>query len=141
MDRTTIIGFLLIGVVLMVWMYLNAPPPQPPSAPRDSTSTFQKNPSGDSSRTSPPPGYHVSASADTLGKLFSHLKAGERKTIVIETDNYRAEISTVGGAVQSWILKNYKTWDQQPVNLINAGVPADFHLLFYSSEGKLINTK
>ncbi len=41
MDRNTVIGFILIGLVLMVWMWMNAPQ-KPLEAParRDSTSTI-----------------------------------------------------------------------------------------------------
>ena len=28
MDRNTTIGFVLIGVILMVWLYLNSTPPE-----------------------------------------------------------------------------------------------------------------
>lgn len=30
MDRQTTLAFLLIGLILMVWLYIQTPPPQPP---------------------------------------------------------------------------------------------------------------
>ena len=37
MDRQSILGFVLIFVILMVWMWANAPTPKPPTAAGDST--------------------------------------------------------------------------------------------------------
>src|SRR5271169_2571827 len=140
MDRTTIIGFLLIGLVLMVCMYMTAPPPTPAPPPKDSLATALKNVPRDSS-VSVPHTVQQNVVADSLGKYFSSLAVGQKKTITVETKYYRAEISTHGGLIQSWILKDFSTWDHYPVNLINPDSKGDFHLLFYSSDGKLINTK
>jgi YidC/Oxa1 family membrane protein insertase len=139
MDRNTIIGFVLIGLVLMVWMYVNAPPPPAPgTAGRDSVavrhdSTAQRAPAP------APASVAAAASGDTLGKFFSKLAGGARKSITIATPHYRAGLSSAGGAVTSWVLADFKTWDHFPVDLIGAG--GNFHLLFYTSDGKLINTK
>jgi len=139
MDRKSIIGFLLIGVVLMVWMYWNAPPPQPPSAQQDTSASAAKRTPRDTSAQIPKPIPQVST--DTLGKYFSSLAVGQKKTIVIETDRYRSELTTLGGRIQSWIVKGYTTWDHYPVNLINTDSRGDFNLQFYTSDGRLVDTK
>ncbi|MBI1808112.1 MAG: membrane protein insertase YidC [Ignavibacteria bacterium] len=141
MDRNTIIGFILIGLVLMVWMWLNAPPPPKPDLSVDSSRVV--------GRVLPPDSVHPDErfkerekhNDDSLGKYFSHLRSGPNKIVVVETPKYHAELSTNGGAIKAWIVKGYKTWDQYPLNLINTSSEGDFHLLFYSSDGKLINTK
>ncbi len=140
MDRNTIIGFLLIGLVLMVWMYMTAPPPPPATQQKDSLATANQNVPRDSSVAAPQT-VQQRVAGDSLGKYFSSLSVGQKKTITVETKHYRAEISTRGGMIQSWILKDFSTWDHYPVNLINTDSKGDFHLLFYSSDGKLINTK
>ncbi|HUL43944.1 MAG TPA: membrane protein insertase YidC [Bacteroidota bacterium] len=139
MDRKSIIGFLLIGLVLMVWMYWNAPPPQPPAAQQDTSAAAAKPAVRDTLAQLPKP--VQAGSADTLGKFFSPLAVGEKKTIVVETDRYRCELSTLGGRIQSWIVKGYKTWDQYPVNLVNTDSKGDFNLQFFTSDGKLVDTK
>ena len=149
MDRNTVIGFVLIGLVLMVWMYMNAPPPPKPGAQQDTTAAVAGKTGGKEAPTSrglsdaARNGIQANqkASGDTLGKFFGPHAAGvNSKTIVIETDDYTAKISSRGGSILSWELKKFTTWAKFPVQLVNDTV-GDFNLIFYSSDGKLINTK
>lgn len=141
MDRNTVIGFIIIGIVLMVWMYLNAPPPpQTPSGMGiDTVRTGQVSP--DTVRQEIPVPVVPRSSEDTLGTFFSRLAGGKEAFIEVETPLYRARLSTRGGAVQMWELLQFKTWNQYPVKLVNATEGGDLNILFYSSDGKLINTK
>lgn len=141
MDRNTIIGFVLIALVLMIWMSLNAPAPQPPMSAADSASV-QRRPA-DTVRPSAPaaPSTQEGAATDTLGKYFTELSRGAKKTLTIETGLYRATLSTKGAGIRTWELKNFLTWDQHPVNFLDQADASDFSLLFYSADGKLINTK
>jgi len=141
MDRNTIIGFILIGLVLMIWMMLNAPPPPHPASATDSVAAFRHSEKPDTINATAARKETKTEPGDTLGKYFSHLAHGQEKTLVVETDLYRAEISTAGGSIRSWVLKGYKTWDQYPVNLVNLEKGGDFNLTFYSSDGKRINTR
>jgi YidC/Oxa1 family membrane protein insertase len=139
MDRNTVIGFVLIGIILMIWMYMNAPPPQKVPVGAESTAVHVPRPDTSVSRQ-PIPG-NERTGGDTLGKYFSPLASGQIKTIRIDTRYYQAEISTRGGAIQSWVLKDFKTWDKYPVNLIDGADTRDFNLMFYTSDGRLVNTK
>jgi YidC/Oxa1 family membrane protein insertase len=139
MDRNAIIGFVLIGLILMIWMWTNAPPPPKPPSGFDSAIVHQTHP--DTAKNLPLPAANEQTGKDTLGKYFTPLASGQTKVFTIETKFYRAQISTKGGTIQSWELKNYKTWDQYPVNLIDGAGTRDFNLMFYSSDGKLVNTK
>jgi|ERR1051326_2743828 YidC/Oxa1 family membrane protein insertase len=140
MDRNTVIGFILIGLVLMVWMWMNAPPPQKPLTAADSTAAIRRN-EVDTMKASPAAQENPSSNQDTLGKYFSQFARGEKKVLTIQTKNYSAELVSQGGAIQKWELKQYKTWDKYPVNLINGENNREFNLIFYSADGKLINTK
>jgi YidC/Oxa1 family membrane protein insertase len=140
MDKQTTIGFILIGLILFIWMWLSAPPPQHPGAPKSDTTT--------SSKPAPMSGAMVRKEAevpqtaqDTLGRYFAPLGVGSEKILIVETDLYRAEISTKGGLVKKWELKKFKTWDGYPVELVDYDRGGDFSLLFTSSDGKIINTK
>jgi YidC/Oxa1 family membrane protein insertase len=145
MDRNTIIGFILIGIVLMVWLWMTAPPPQTQVLDKDTVANFNQqkikeslvsNKSGASESAQ-----QTRSVEDTLGKYFSHLTKKENKKIIIETDQYQIELSSTGGTITSWILKNYLTWDRHPVDLLTQNTTGDFHLLFSTSDGKIINTK
>ena len=140
MDRNTIIGFILIGLVLMVWMWMNAPPPPKPHSGTDSSAVLQRT---EPDTTKVPQSVQESTPAfqDSLGKYFTPFARGEKKFLTIQTRNYRAEVASQGGAIQSWELKQYKTWDKYPVNLIDGENSREFNLIFYSADGRLINTK
>jgi YidC/Oxa1 family membrane protein insertase len=139
MDRNAIIGFVLIGLVLMIWMWMSAPQPQQTHSSIDSLTT--KKVFTDSSRAEQDLSNRTSISNDPLGKYFSPLANGKEEYFEITTSLYKARISSKGGSIQSWELVNFKTWDQHPVDLINNPTGGEFNLLFYSSDGKLINTK
>ena len=139
MDRNTFIGFVLIGLVLMVWIWMNAPPPAKPGSAQDSVVVHQGK--MDSVHTTAAPEVQSSKSnPDTLGKYFSSHAGGKEKLITIETDLYRGVISSKGGAIHEWELKQFKTWNNYPVDLVNDQT-GDFNMMFYTSDAKLINTK
>lgn len=139
MDKQTTLGFVLIGIVLIVWMWLNAPPPIQHVPGVDSVSVAKKQHQDSlGERPSPPPS---GVNQDSLGRYFSALQTGEEKILVIKTDLYTAELTTRGGLVKKWELKKYQTWDKHPVNLIDGRRGGDFSLLFTSGDGRLVNTR
>ena len=141
MERNTIIGFVLIGLILMIWMWMSAPPPQKPPTHADSLAAVQQKPQTDTSRVRIQTPEENPVQRDSLGKYFSKFSAGRPGTVILETPLYHAEIVTQGGAIRNWTLKEYKTWDHHPVNLIDGENTREFNIIFTSSDGKLINTK
>src|SRR5450755_3541676 len=113
MDEKTTIGFVLIGLVLIIWMWVQtppAPPPRPPAA--DSIRSAMAAPK-DTIRAERPPVPRdtvVHSPRDILGTFFSQRASGEEKIIVITTDLYTAEITTKGGLIRKWALSGYKSW-------------------------------
>ena len=143
MDKQATLGFILIGLVMLVWMWLQAPAPQPAQPVAQDTTVVQHHeaapPAAAPETRSTPP--QPASSAPDMGKYFGQRTSGTEKLLVVETDLYRAEISSRGGAIRSWVLKKYLTWDKRPVDLVVHGKGGDFGLLFTSSDGRLINTK
>ncbi len=92
MDKQTTLGFILIGIVLIVWMWLNAPPP--PSPQQHSLKTDSLSVAGNHGRdtlhghTPPLP---EATNTDSLGKYFGSLQTGEEKVLIIKTDLYTAD--------------------------------------------------
>jgi len=78
---------------------------------------------------------------DSLGKFFSTAATGVERILVVETDEYTAEITTKGGLIRKWEFKHYKTWDGEPVQLVDFEKGGDYSLLFNSADGKLIDTR
>ncbi|MFW5758092.1 MAG: membrane protein insertase YidC, partial [Bacteroidota bacterium] len=75
---------------------------------------------------------------DRLG-LFAGAATGEDQFITIENDLMVMKITAKGGHPYSVELKNYKTWDQQPLILFY-GDRNEFDLQFYS-QNRLVSTQ
>ncbi|MFP4287614.1 MAG: membrane protein insertase YidC [Bacteroidales bacterium] len=75
---------------------------------------------------------------DRLG-LFAGAATGEDQIITIENDLMIIKVSRKGGHPYSVELKNYKTWDQQPLMLFY-GDRNEFDLQFYS-QNRLVSTQ
>ncbi|MFO8066956.1 MAG: membrane protein insertase YidC, partial [Bacteroidales bacterium] len=70
---------------------------------------------------------------------FAQSASGEEDIITLENDLLILKINTKGGFLETAELKNYKTWDQDPLILFHAE-HNDFSLSFYHGN-KLINTE
>ncbi len=145
MDKQTTLGFVLIAMVLMVWMWYNAPKPQPAkqgaqiehAAQRDTASKPAAAPQEQAVKqadTAP-------AASDGQGRYFVNAATGTEQIITVETDKYVAELSTKGGVIKKWTLRHYNTWDHYPVQLVDQTKGGDFSLLFNTEDGKQVNTK
>jgi YidC/Oxa1 family membrane protein insertase len=159
MDKRSILGFVLIGVVLIIWLYWNSSTQQkqiqntkqkmdsvlvseqtkPNTASKD-TSTEQSNKNGSND----------SLITDSLkikfGNIFSSKAIGSKdtpgeKVITIENEKVQMEFSNYGGGLKKYTIKNYETWDNLPLQLVDWKKGKELHLLFTSKDGKLINTK
>ncbi len=139
MDRQSIIGFILIFVVLVAWMWLNSPK-QKIKQPDQIVKQGQEKDTVKVVQPKAPEPKEIQQ-VNPYGKFFSERARGKEKIISIETDNYSAEISSRGGVLRKWELKKFKTWDGQPVQLIDYMYKGDFTVLLTTSDGRVINTK
>ncbi len=86
------------------------------------------------------------ASTATTGKKelqygkFQAFTQGTREIVTIESDIYIAKLSSKGGDLISWELKNYNKWDGVPSQLIN-DKEGELYLDFISSDGKDIDSR
>ena len=143
MDKQSTIGFVLIGLVLIGWMWLQAPPPQHTVPQSDTTRTAVAVPRDSVKREEP---RHVPPVAregrqDGTGRFFAGRETGKDLVMTIVTDLYTAEVSSRGGLLRTWTLHNFKSWDGIPVQLVDVDRGGDLSLLFTSRDGKLINTR
>lgn len=143
MDRQSTIGFVLIFIVLMVWMFYNTPPPPPPRPAAVDTAQTAVAPA-DTHQPAVAAVSPIVASPESTaatGKFFAGREKGDEKILIIETDFYTAEITSRGGLIRKWELKKYNTWNQHPVHLVDMEKGGDFSLLFLTKDGKQINTR
>ncbi len=160
MDKKTTIAFVLMGAILVLWLYLNSPQqpnkfekPQDTTLVNKDTNKFQKDENKKPTINKQSVSNQHLAVGDSLmfGKYFSS-SIGTDKTITIENDLVKLELTSKGGDIKKYFLKKYKNWYStnakkdtnfydthvQLVNYPEGGGGPD--LLFVSSDGKAINT-
>jgi YidC/Oxa1 family membrane protein insertase len=158
MDRNTILAFVLISAILIVWLFLNSPqPPAPTSKGADSTLGSQDITKEKLQETKQKTGLNTNLSDlkqsyDSLKfGLFFTAPHGEEKIITVENDLVKMELSTRGGNIKKYYLKKFKNWYSidvekekdfyyEHVQLINYSKGGDYNLSFVTSDGKAINT-
>ncbi len=143
MDRNSTLAFLLIGVILVVWLYWNTPAPQTPQ-PKTPTTVEKK----DTVKQAAPVEAIEEKSEEELP--FGDSKKPE-KIVTIETDLSRIELTSKGGKIRRVFLKKYNTWYyskdndttfyKKYVQLVNTTKNGgDFNIIFVTKDGKLVNT-
>jgi len=156
MDRQSTIAFILIGLILIVWLYLTAPqqPVLPPKS-QDTTLVQTKKKKPDSLKIAAEKEAKETAKKIAANKAKSVIikKAIKPSRIItIETNLAKFELSSLGARIRKYYLKKYDTWYaykikdttdfyNRHVQLINPKNGGDLNIVFVSKEGKLINTK
>lgn len=155
MDKQTTLAFVLIGAILILWLYISTPTPeQPVQKPGDKTSvdTTAAKPEivhTDSLKNIQPENEGVRDSL-LYGKFFSS-SSGKENIITIENDLIIIELSSKGGNIKKYFLKEFNNWYsadadengqsyKSKVQLINYSAGNAYDLAFVTSEGKAINT-
>ncbi len=166
MDKQSTLAFVLIGIILVAWLYFNSPEPVPqPQKAKAKTEQVQNTDSVKAKSAASlaekeiPKTKSVKKSAvvkknKTAEKSENSpftVKKDKEKIITIDTDLYRIELSTYGGNVHKYFLKKYFTWYNSKlpkdapwykryVQLINYSKGNELNLSFVTKEGKYINT-
>ncbi len=144
MNKQTILGFVLIGVILFGFSWYqgrqqqkfqeqqriedsiaraNAPVPVAPLV--DSG----RNADGDLSYAETP-----AAVNDPLGETLASARGGDSRTFTIENEVATYEFSTLGGMISDVVLKNYKKYGGEPLHLWKPGT-GSFDLAFFLRQG------
>ncbi len=153
MDRQSTIAFILIGVILVVWLYLNSPTP-PPALPESKDSTLVVNDTSKAGKDTLPAEKSKEVKKDSIAEENETLPFGAvqlpEKIITIDTKLARIELTSKGAKIRKYYLKNYETWYHKKydesdfynrhVQLINPDNGGDFNLIFVTKDGKLVNT-
>ncbi len=150
-DLNSIIGFVLIGAVLMWLMYQNQPTPEEIEAEKakqeqvveatenevKSESTVAETDTIDSNDS-----LSIAKYKSTLGAFAysATLPSSTEKTTTFENEVIEFKISNKGGQIVEARLKNFKTYDSVPVYLIKDG-NASFNLTFSTTDNRTLNTQ
>lgn len=143
MDRNSIIALVLIAIIVIIWSIWTS---------QNAVHQQVLPPKEDTIATSKP----IERDRDTLatqavkndsidilekyGTYFIPFIKGVEKTVTIENDLIIAKISSKGGVLKSLKLKNYKSWNGYPVQLIWSKLGV-LSINLSSREAKKIDTR
>jgi YidC/Oxa1 family membrane protein insertase len=142
MDKNTTAAFILIGAILVVWLFMNTPNQKQQAAnaadttqvvSNDTSKQVQKSEKETAQKTSNKEILHqkkpVVSDTANLGKYFSYYHQPE-KIITIENSLVKLEMTTRGGDIKKYFLKKYKNW---------FSADDDSSAKFYTTHVQLIN--
>jgi YidC/Oxa1 family membrane protein insertase len=115
MERNQIIGLVLI-MAMLIGYQLIVPSPEPPKPNPDTQAKNKPNPTVVASQATV---QLDSVAAKAAYGDFASAAQGSAKDIVVENDDVRLTFSTKGGSVKEVLLKKYKTYQGQPLLLID----------------------
>ncbi len=146
LDKNTVIGFLLIGAILLGFSFFKKEP-KPKVEPVASTEQVDSLNTGNvvgktlESQISSDSKDLVEQDSDSLANLGSFGNAinsnSEEEIFKLENEFLEIEISSKGGQITSARLKDYKTWDSVDLYLINHNAAFDMNL---NADGKKFST-
>ena len=128
MDRNAAIGFVLIALIFIAYIYLNTPSPEEEARmrkQRDSIAFVQRQQYLSDSIGAIQPDSSVIAPAGSIASkaaqqgIFTDTSIAGEAIHTIENELLKIMLSNKGGKVISVELKQYKTYDQQPLILFN----------------------
>ena len=152
MDKQTTIAFILIGAILVFWLYITAPPPKQPTKEKSKTTVVEDSLKGEK-KDSVVASINKEEKQDT-SKVFPNIAtSSEKENIIdIQTDLVRMELSNKGGNFRKVFLSEFNNWYsaheegdenyfEKHVQLLNYSRGGSYDLSFVSIDGKGVNTK
>jgi YidC/Oxa1 family membrane protein insertase len=138
MDRNQATGLILFAAVLLVYSFFFAQSPEPVQETEQTTTVSTIESPTAPSETSPV------EEADSLQDLraqiqfgaFAGLTRGEAEEITLENDKMLITFSTQGAEIVHVELKEYKTWDQRPLVVLDRD-NTDLEYILQTDKGPL----
>ena len=144
MDRNSIIALVLIFLIFLLWepyVRLIYPPVESPETvaqPLEPEEEIEVSPEQEELQTQPGREALLPESPQSQLGSIQRTELPEQK-ITIESEYYTGVISSKGGTIEEWILKNYPDPSGFPVNIIRENDTGNLGISFLSSEGYLVD--
>ncbi len=142
MDKRSLLAIVLITGLVMAWMMYTSVQQRPVSTAKkqaDSALSLDKK-SGQRDTVAAAPTKDSARAVNAYGQKFATASGGTERVITVENSLVRAKISSRGGAVIYWELKNFKKWDGEKAQLINSPL-GESYMTFTTLEGKRIDSR
>lgn len=149
-DFNSLIGFVLLGVIMVWWMYTNQPTPEELEAEKNKQ-TEQVQEETNNKLTTTYPERNVAVASDSLSLLNAQKELGSFAysaslpsandgETVLENDLLKLIISNKGGQIKEALIKNYVTYDSLPLYIVK-NQNSSFNLNFGTTDNRILNTK
>ncbi|MCV9385556.1 membrane protein insertase YidC [Reichenbachiella ulvae] len=124
MDRKQIIGMVVMLVLMTVYFQFFAPDTPPPVEEKAATEQAETSPAKTAAVTQDTLEVETQDSLVTAMQkerygLFAGFAQGEEETVTLENEDIVIELSSKGAVVNQVELKGYKTYDKQPLILMD----------------------
>ena len=149
MDKQTTIAFILIGAILVLWLYISAPDPNKQSKPKSESSEIIDTSKSKKDSVTLNEKIIETPQIETSDIITSNIP---EEFIYIETELVRFELSNKGANFRKIFLSKFNNWysahkkDEgnnfnEHVQLIDYKRGGSYDISFVSIDGKGINTK
>ncbi|XLS28179.1 membrane protein insertase YidC [Flavobacteriaceae bacterium M23B6Z8] len=149
LDINSIIGFILIGLIVMWYFYNNKPNPEQIQKDKEKqeqveevTPEAQQQPEVQEAVLDLSDSTQLANYKSTLGTFAysATLPSAKPDSIVFENDLVYFKISTKGGQITEARMKEFVTYDSIPVYLVKDG-NASFNLNLSTTDNRILNTQ
>ena len=140
-DINSLIGFFLIGLIFIGWLYLNPPPPSSEVVQTiDNDESIAEEPA-EQDLSDILSESKIDEYDDDEGILnFENLLTQNDEIISVDADKFIVKFSTLGGQISSLQLKGQLNYLGNPIILIESN-NSSFNLDFTTKNGRIFNTK
>jgi YidC/Oxa1 family membrane protein insertase len=115
-ETRSLLAAVLCLLVIAGWSLIYKPPQPPPAKPSSAATGSAANGATNAAATASPTA--TSAKVTSAAPATAMRAAGEERSIVIDSDIYRVQISNRGATVRSWQLKKF-TDDNKPPRVLD----------------------
>ncbi|MFK5958679.1 MAG: membrane protein insertase YidC [Lutibacter sp.] len=145
-DLNSLIGFVLLGAIMLWWMYSNQPTPEELKAKAETEQVQEEIiPSNNVSSNTSEKIVKVTDSLSLVNAQsqlgeFSHSATVSDAETILENEVLKLVISNKGGQIKEALLKNYVTYDSLPLYIVKNN-NASFNINFGTKDNRTLNTK
>jgi YidC/Oxa1 family membrane protein insertase len=119
MDKKSIIGYILIGLVLLGYFYFSRPSEEQIQAEKALAEAKKKEEIRKDSILMAEEANRLSQIGNQ-GSFFYNVLRGENRNVAIENEKIKVEVSTYGGRIASVTVKDHKGQDGNPLVLFDS---------------------
>ena len=120
MDKNQATGLILFAAVILIYsMFFASGPEIPPVEDNPQQTEAQAAVNVQEPATSVLPDSLVDAQRASKYGALAPLTIGDEEEVILENDKVKVTLSTRGGVIQEVILKEYKSWNMEPLTLLD----------------------